>query len=30
GAAVWALLGSGLALLLAGAFMTLVARRRRS
>ncbi|MET9634210.1 SdrD B-like domain-containing protein [Lentzea sp. NPDC006480] len=30
GAAVWALLGSGLALLLAGAFVTLMARRRRS
>ncbi|GGU51282.1 SdrD B-like domain-containing protein [Lentzea flava] len=30
GAAVWALLGSGLALLLGGAFMTLIARRRRS
>jgi hypothetical protein len=30
GAAVWSLIGSGLALLLAGAFATLMARRRRS
>ncbi|WP_119724488.1 SdrD B-like domain-containing protein [Lentzea terrae] len=30
GAAVWGLLGSGLALLIAGAFVTLMARRRKS